>query len=102
MNTTTVTLDKTIYVGLSVLDISKIVMYKFYYDFMKKHVPNDKLKVLYMDTDSFIIELKNHDIYLLVKENFNEFDTSNYPMDNRWRIPRVNKKIPVFLFSLII
>ena len=85
MNPTKVTIDKPIYVGLSALDISKIV--RFYYGFMKKLVPNDNLKLLHMDTDSFIIELKNHDIYQHMKESLNEFDRSDYPIEQNKKVP---------------
>ena len=47
-------LDKPIYVGCAVLDLSKLTMYKFWYDFLKQQC--NKLNLLYMDTDSFIFE----------------------------------------------
>ena len=52
----------TTYVGLLILEISKIAMYKFYYEYVKlKH--DSKAKLCYMDTDSFIIHLKTENIY---------------------------------------
>ena len=56
------TLNKPIYVGCTVLELSKLSMYKFYYDFLKKRCKN--VKLLYTNTDSFIIEITD--------ENFDE------------------------------
>ena len=53
------TFDKPIYVGMSVLDISKILMYEFHYDVMKKRYSENNLKLLYMDTGKVVI----HNIY---------------------------------------
>ena len=62
MNKTKVKMNKPIYLGLSILDISKILMYKFWYDYMKPKY-NDKVKLCYMDTDSFIMSIKTNDFY---------------------------------------
>ena len=85
-------IDKPIYVGLTVLDLSKIKVYGFHYDFMKKRL-GDQCKVLYMDTDSLIYEIKNVNIYDEIRENPKEFDTSNYPVDNPFGIVKYNKKV---------
>ena len=54
---TKVLMNKTVYLGLSILDLSKTVMYEFLYDYVKpKHGENTKL--CYMDTDSFIVHVK--------------------------------------------
>ena len=53
MKRTIVKMNKPIYLGLSILDISNILMYEFWYDYMKTKY-NDKVKLCYMDTDSFI------------------------------------------------
>ena len=47
-----VKMNKPIYLGLSILDISKIIMYEFWYDYMKNKY-GDMVKLCYMDTDSF-------------------------------------------------
>ena len=52
MNKTKVKINKPIDLGLSILDISKILMYEFWYDYMKPKY-NDNVKLCYMDTDSF-------------------------------------------------
>ena len=61
---------KPIYLGLSILDISKILMYEFWYDYMKPNY-NDKVKLFYMDTDSFIMSIKTNDFY---KDIVNDVD----------------------------
>lgn len=84
-------MDKPIYVGMCILDIAKTVLYEFHYEFMKKNLGSD-CKLLYTDTDSLIYEIKNVDAYEIIKENINRFDTSDYPPNNRFGIPLVNKK----------
>ena len=69
MKKTKVKMNKPIYLGLSILEISKILMHEFWYDYMKPKY-NDNVKLCYMDTDSFIMNIKN----IVV----NRFDTSNY------------------------
>ena len=54
---TKIKLNKPIYLGLSIIDISKILMYEFWYDYMKPKYDND-VKLCYMDTDSFVINIK--------------------------------------------
>ena len=87
-----VKMNKPIYLGLSILDISKITMYEFWYDFIKsKYESNAKL--CYTDTDSFIINVKTEDFYKDISENVIErFDTSNYIHDTPLPIG-VNKKV---------
>ena len=62
MNKTKVKMNKPIYLGLSVLDISKILMYEFWYDYMKPEYGN-RIKLCYMDTDSFVMNIKTNDFY---------------------------------------
>ena len=62
MNKTKVKMNKPIYLGLSILDISKTLMYKFWYDYMKPIYGND-VKLCYMSTDSFIMNIKTEDFY---------------------------------------
>ena len=69
-----VKMNKPIYLGLSILEISKILMYEFWYDYMKPKY-SDNVKLCYTDTDSFIINIKTKDIDIDVEDRF---DTSNY------------------------
>lgn len=63
---------------MSILDISKNCMYDFYYNVIKK-MYNEKIKLLYMDTDSLIMEIEIDDFYNEVKNSLIEhFDTSDY------------------------
>ena len=62
MNKTKVKMNKPIYLGLSILEISKILMYEFWYDYMKPKY-GDNVKLRYMDTDSFIMNIKMEDFY---------------------------------------
>ena len=77
MNKKKVKMNKPIYLGLSLLDISKILMYEFWYDYIKPKY-NDKVKLCYMDTDSFIMSIKTNDFYKDVSIDVDKrFDTSN-------------------------
>ena len=78
MNKTKVKMNKPIYLGLLILDISKILMYEFWYDYMKPKYGND-VKICYMDTDSFIMRIKTNDFYKDIANDVEKrFDTSNY------------------------
>ena len=81
MNKTRVKMNKPIYLGLSILDISKILMYEFWYDYKKPKYGND-VKLCYMDTDSFVMNIKTEDFYKdIVDDVEKRFDTSNYEVD---------------------
>ena len=54
-------MNKPFYLGLSILELSKILMYEFQYDYIKPKY-DEKAKLCYMDTDSFIIYIKTNDI----------------------------------------
>ena len=62
MNKTKEKMNKPIYLVLSILDISKIFMYEFWYDYIKPKY-NDNLKLCYTDTDSFVMNIKTSDFY---------------------------------------
>ncbi|XP_051162409.1 uncharacterized protein LOC127282278 [Leptopilina boulardi] len=84
--------NKPIYVGLTVLVVSKILMYEFHYDYMQQKY-GENCKLLYTDTDSFIYELKCNDVYEIMKQDIDKFDTFDYPIDNVYGMPQVNKKV---------
>lgn len=84
--------NKPIYIGMSILDTSKICLYGFYYDVLKNKY-NDKIKLLYEDTDSLICSIKTEDFYEDMNEFIDELDTSDYTENNVYNLPRVNKKV---------
>ena len=59
---TKVKMNKPIYLGMSILDISKTLMYEFWYDYIKPKY-QDRAKLCYMDTDSFVIYIKTEDFF---------------------------------------
>ena len=67
--------------GQSILEISKIVMFKFWYDYLKRN-HGEKAKLCCMDADSFLAYMRKEDLYLDIA-NYVEarFDTSNYELD---------------------
>ena len=76
-------MNKPIYLRMSLLDISKTLMYKFWYDYIKTKY-QEKAKLCYMDTDSFVIHIKTEDFYEDIGNDFEEwFDTSNCDDNNR-------------------
>ena len=91
-----VKMNKPIYLGLSILDISKITMYEFWYDYVKIKY-QDKARLCYMDTDSFVVNIKTEEFYKDISQDVNErFDTSNYTFD-RLLPTGINKKVIGFM-----
>ena len=81
MKKTKVKMNKPIYLGLSILEISKMLMYEFWYDYMKPKY-GDNVKLCYMETDSFIIYIKTEDFYKDIADDVEyKFHTSNYEVD---------------------
>ena len=57
--------------GLSILEISKIIMYEFWYDYVKKKY-GDMVKLCYMDTDNLIMNIKTKDFYIDIAQDVEE------------------------------
>ena len=92
MNKTKVKMNKPIYLGLSILEISKLLMYEFWYDYIKAKYGNN-VKLCFMDTDSFIMKIKTEDFYKDIANDVEKrFDTSNYEV-NRPLLTGKNKKV---------
>ncbi|XP_018393386.1 PREDICTED: uncharacterized protein LOC108772361 [Cyphomyrmex costatus] len=85
--------DKPIYVGMFILDISKTCLYEFHHEYMAP-LFREKCKIMYTDTDSLIYHVECDDVYEIIKRDIDRFDTSNYSVDNQYRIPLANKKVP--------
>ena len=81
MKKTGILRDKHVYLEFSILELSKILMYEIWYDYVKPKY-GKKAKLCYMDTDSFIVYIKTDDIYKDIAEDVKtRFDTSNYEID---------------------
>ena len=81
MNKTEVKMNKPVYLGLSILEINKIMMYEYLYGYAKPKY-GDKAKLSYTDPDNFIVLVKFEDVYAdLAGDIEKRFDTSNilYP-----------------------
>ena len=73
-----VKMNKPVYLGQAILDISKTLMYKFWYKYIKPKY-GDNARLCYMDPDSFIINIKTEDFYKDIANDVERwFDTSNY------------------------
>ena len=92
MKKTQITMNKSVYLGLSILDLSKTVMYEFSYDYVKPNYGKNA-KLCYADTDSLIVDVKTDDIYKdIVQDVETRLDLSNYEIDRP--LPRgKNEKI---------
>ena len=98
MKKTIVRMTKPIYLGLSILDISKPLMYEFWYNYVKPKY-GDKAKLCYMDTAIFIIYIETEDFYKGITGDVKRwFDTSNYNENDKRPLPiGKNKRIPGLL-----
>ena len=94
MKTTKVKINKPVYLGMSILDISKTLMYKFWYDYIKPKY-EDRAKLCYTDTDSFIIHVIIEGFFEDIADYVTKwFHTSNYDENDKRSLPRgMNKKV---------
>jgi len=91
MKITELVFNKPVYLGMSVLDISKTMMYEFHYKYIKKKY-GTKAKLRMTDTDSLMYEIHTEDFFYDIREDIKEkFDTSNFENS---KLPRLNKKVP--------
>lgn len=92
MHRTHILMNKPIIVGMSILDISKVTMFSYWYKyFLPKYGKN--VQMVYTDTDSFLLELTTPDAYADIRNDPDTFDTSDYPENNIYGIKRLNKKV---------
>ena len=82
MKKTEILMNKPVYLGLSILELSKIQMHEFLYDDDEKPKYAEKAKLCYMNTDSFIVYIKTNNMYKDIAEDVEtRSDTSNYQLD---------------------
>ena len=93
MKKTKLFFNKPTYVGMSILDLSKTLMYDFHYNYAKKKWKD--VKVLYTDTDSLFYEIETEDFFADIADDVEKrFDTSDFPKDHKSCIPvGKNKKV---------
>ena len=88
-----VVMSKPVYLGQAILDLSKIVMYEFHYDYMKCKYDDDKLTLCYMDTNSLIYDIETDDFYKDIADDVeSRFGTSGYIPDRPLPVGK-NKKV---------
>ena len=94
MSKVKVVMNKPVYLGQAILDLSKVVMYEFRYDYMKTKY-GENLKLCYMDTDSLVYHIKTEDFYEdLAKVVKARFDTNGYSKKDARPLPmELNKKV---------
>ena len=88
-NKSVLTLDKSIYVGFSILDLSKYLMYEFHYKYIKRKYD---AKLLFTDAEVLAYEIKTEHVYKDFFEDKSLFEFSDYPQDAN-RFDTVNKKV---------
>ena len=101
-------IDKPVHWGLSILEISKIVLYEFWYDYLKQKY-GEKAKLRCMDTDIFIVYITIADIYVHISKDVEtRFDSSNYELGrslpkgkNRLMKDKLGRKIMTDFAALI-
>ena len=91
---TSLTMNKPVYLGMCILDLSKTIMYDFHYNYIKPKY-GAKAKLLFTDTDSFMYEIETEDFYKDISKDVKDrFDTSDYPENHPSGIPTgINKKV---------
>ena len=94
MGKTEITMNKPVYLGQAILDLSKTLMYEFHYDYMRPKY-GSKVKFCYMDTDSFVCEIETEDFYRDIANNVEKtFNMSGYSKDDNRPLPiGKNKKV---------
>ena len=92
-------MDKPLYLGMSILDISKRLMYEFWYDYIKPKY-RDRSKLCFMDTDSFVIHIATEEFYKDIANDIERWlDTSNYDKNNDRPLPIAKNKKVIGLFK---
>ena len=95
MKKTRVKMTKLLYLGMSILDLSKILTSEFQYDYINPKY-GDRVKLCYTDTDSFVTDIKTEDFFEVISNDVERwFDTSNYDKNDKRPLSiGKNKKVP--------
>ena len=89
MKKTSLVMNKPVYLGACILDLSKTIMYDFHYNYIKP-MYKDKAKLLFTDTESLMYEIETEDFYKDISGDVkNRFDTSDYQIITRWGYQQV-------------
>ena len=92
-------MNKPVYLGMSILDIGKTLMYKFWYEYFKPKY-GDRAKLCYADTDSFIIHIITEDFFEDISNDVEAwYDTSNYDENDKRPLPIGKNKKVIGLFK---
>ena len=91
----TLTLNRPVYVGMCILDLSKTLTYDFHYNYIKQKY-NNKAKLLFTDTDSLTYEIETNDLYKDFWNDTNKFDNSEYPENSPFYDNTIKKVIGKF------
>ena len=84
-------LDKPSYVGMCILDLSKVLMYDFHYNFIKAKY-GDRARLLFTDTDSLCYHIRTDDVYQDLYNHKDMFDNSDYAETSKFFFDE-NKKV---------
>ena len=99
MKKTKVKMNKPVYIGMAILDISKTLMYEFWYEYIKPKY-KDNAKLCYMDADNFIISIKTEDFYKDIANDVERgYDTSKYDENDKIPLPIGKNKKAIGFFK---
>ena len=94
-----VVMNKPVYLGQAILDLSKTIMYEFHYDYMKRKYRDEDLTLCYIDTDSLIYSIRTEDFYKDIADDLKaRFDTTGYIPDRPLPVGSNKKVIGLTLF----
>ena len=99
MKKVVVVMDKPVYLGQAILDISEILMYEFWYHYIKTKY-GDNARLCYMNTNSFVIKIKTEDFYKDISNDVEQwFNTCNYDKKDERPLPIGKNKKVIGLFK---
>ena len=81
-------LNRPIYVGMAILDLSKLLIFDFYYNYMLKKY---NIKLMFTDTDSLCYEIKTDDVYKDLFQDKELFDNSDYPKNSEFFFMKIRR-----------